>query len=115
MNIALFHLPNLTLDQQDLLLSLSDVGNPKFVKHGETTQLDRLRHITLERLTNNGFNVFTFAEQLEDESEEDYIIRVRPAGNQALVDLVTGTIDAMGMTESSFTGRLQKQLEWQAL
>ena len=109
-SITFFNRVLLTQEQIDNYLSLSKVGKAVYIENGEIDKYHRLRNLDLADVP----TAFTFPERLEDETNEEYIIRTRPDGVQAFNNLKQGNIDAIWLSESGFN-LLSQQPEYQAL
>lgn len=115
-SITFFHLPNITTDEQETVLRLSNVGHATFINNGTLNIYSRLRNIELTELELLfPTKVWTFPPQREDQTQDQYFAEITPLGKQAFADLALGTIKAIWLSESGFTSRLAKQLEYQAL
>ena len=109
-SITFFNRAELLQDKIDEYLSLSKVGKAEFIENGEVDKYHRLRNLDLADVP----AAFTFPDRLEDETDEDYIIRTRADGIQAFNNLKQGNIDAIWLSESGFQ-LLSQQNEYRAL
>lgn len=112
-SIAIFSLDNLSDEQKETFLGLSQVGRAVFLESGNTNLYNRLRNIDLTELQLIA-DVYVFPDKLEDETQDDYNSRVRVAGIQAFNKLKQGNIDAIWLTEAGFN-ILSQQPEYIAL
>jgi len=100
-SITIFSLGNLTPDEQQAMLDLSNVGIAVFLESGQVDLYNRLRNIELAELQ-AVTTVHTFPDLLEDETVDDYNTRVRVEGIQAFNNLKQGNIDAIWISEPYF-------------
>ena len=100
-SIAIFSLGNLTDEQKEEFLALSNVGKAVFLESGQVDLYNRLRNIDLVELQAI-VTVYTFPDRLEDEDQSAYNDRVRVPGIQAFNNLKQGNIDAIWLSEPGF-------------
>jgi len=112
-SITIFSLGNLTPDEQQAMLDLSNVGKAVFLESGQVDLYNRLRNIDLVELQAVA-NVWTFPDRLEEEDQSAYNDRIRVPGIQAFNDLKQGNIDAIWLSEPGFI-ILSQQPEFIAL
>ena len=100
-SIAIFSLENLTDEQKEEFLALSNVGKAVFLESGQVDLYNRLRNISRVELHSIA-NVWEFPALLEEELIDDYNSRIRVVGIQAFNNLKTGNIDVIWLSESYF-------------